>query len=234
MKTYSQYITENLSSDLKKAVKKNGFVIPASFKYNDYSNCFHYSSSKGFRGENVVRSVMTKLKEAGWTMLDNYTDFTPDGSTVEYNNALVSPDHIVLYKCNCSYGGTSYNNYYSAAFVLVADEEEKLTQANVKSALMNFIKGIGLSTYSFPGSIQKNEKGQYICYYGHYSDTSKIETKILDDLRNALKSWKPVGEDAWENNSFRVEIQDDHDYPHLKGWKEIMITVLKNPKTIKI
>lgn len=234
MKTYSQYITEAEGSDLKKAIKKNGFAIPASFKYNNWSNCFAYSSSKGYRGEGVVREIVVKLKELNWTLLDNYTDFTPDGSTVEYNTALVSPDHNVIYKCNTSYGSTSYSNYYSAQFIFAADEENHINMLNVKNELMKFIKNIGLSTYAFPGDIQKNEQGQYICYYGHYSDASKMDTKILDDLRNTLSSWKSVGEDAWENNTYKIEILPDHQYSHLPGRKEVVITVKKAPKQFKI
>ena len=215
MKTYSQFITEaDNGADLKKAVKKNGCAIPASFKYLPNTKIYHYYSKQGFRGETTVRGVLDKLEEAGWTKFEDYDKFTPDGSRVSYHSVLMSPDKSVLFKSNCSYGGTSWDNYYSAEFRLVADEEAELTKKRNFNEIDSYLKELGIRYASSDEMIDNS--------------TWTTSGAFAPDIPKKVSAWKQVGNNEWEKGNCRVK------YDKEGLWGKAYVSLVKEPEPIKL
>lgn len=217
MQNYSQYITETADngSDLKKAVKNNGFTIPTSFKYvGGRAKIYNYYSKQGFRGEATVQGVQEKLVAAGWTKFEDYDKFTPDGSTVSYHTVLLSPDKTVLYKSNCSYGGTSWDNHYSAEFRLVSTEEAELTKRKTFEEIDNYLKECGIRYCSW------DEINDELVWVNTGASVRDIVKK--------MDSWKSVGVNEWEKGNCRVKFEEGG------VWGKILVSLIKPVKPVKI
>ncbi len=240
MKTFTQYITETADngSDLKKAVKKNGFTIPTTYKYGTYTKTYEYYSKQGFRGEATIRGTIEKLEAAGWAKFDDYDKFTPDGSKISYHSVLMSPDKTVLFKSNCSYGGTSWDNYYKGEFILISDEEDKLTMINVRKEFAKVFSEIGFRacTGGSDGvgedTIKQDSEGRPVAYIGMYLPSkSEHDVKIMNGYKQNLSSWKKAGEDKWEKGDWMVEIVPDREG---SNFRRFAITYIGNVKRVKL
>jgi len=217
MKTFTQFITEALANvgELKKAIKKNGFTVPASFKQeNPKLNKLTYKAKGGFRGEQVIGDIMTKLQDVGWVKYDGVEKITPDGSNVEYKSSLVSPDKNVVFMSNTGYGGTSWDNFYLADFVLTTDLEEELGRAANYQIMKAELSNLGFRyvdpTYNFVDQFTFVNKGA-----GNVDAVKKLD------------SWRSVGENTWEKGDLTATYEKEG------MWGVLTIKINAKPYTIK-
>jgi hypothetical protein len=238
MKMFTQFINEtDNGADIKKNTKKNGFTIPATYKYNAYDKTYEYVSRQGFRGETAIRGVMDKLESAGWEIIDNRDSFVPDGSRVDYNTVMISPDKTVIFKSNCSYGGTSWNNYYKGVFKLVTDEEDELTLLALSEEFAKVFKEIGFRACLGGNgvgkdTIKQDSEGRPVAYFGMYLPSkSDFDVKTINRYKQNLESWKQIGEDEWEKGDFRVALVPEYEG---SNFVRFAITYIGNVKRVKI
>lgn len=217
MRNITQYITEavNNIAELKKAIKKNGFSAPASFKQEAPTpNVLTYKSKGGYRGEQVIRDVVDKLKDAGWTEYDEFEKFTPDGSAFEFRSSLMSPDKSVAFMSNTNLGGTSWDNFYYAQFELTSDIEDKLTKQATFAELKPYLAELG---FRYCSSDDMPDR-----------DTFKNGGAGNKDALKKLDGWKGVGDNEWEKGNCVVR------YEESGIWGDLYVS-LKNPvKPIKL
>ncbi len=217
MQNYSQYIIESLEGvgGLKKAAKKNGIAIPATFKQeNKNAKDLIYKASGGYRGEKLIKDLISKLLGSGWKKFDDIEKFTPDGSKFEFRSSLVSPDQSVIFISNTGYGGCSFDNYYYARFILTDDFESELTRADVYNAMAPVLAELGFR-YVDP-------KYKFVDLF-----TFKNTGAGVKDAVKKLESWKSVGENTWEKGNYIATYNPEG------LWGELTITTKQKDK-IKI
>jgi hypothetical protein len=214
MNNFTQYITEAVGNvaDLKKAIKKNGFTVPASFKQEPFTPYkLTYKAKGGYRAEQMIGDVISKLQDAGWMEYDDCEKITPDGSDVSYKSSIVSPDKTVMFVSNTSYGGYSRDNFYLAEFVLVSDLEDELGRAANFKTMKPELTNLGFR-YVDPN--------YYFVDQFTFVSTGAENKNVL----NKLESWKSEGENMWSKGNLTAKYEQGSEF-----WGKLTIKIDANP-----
>lgn len=231
MITLGEYITEKFKiskeievdkeqtteKDLKDAVKKTGFKLNASFKFDPGLISLRYMTKGGYAAGDKINNFIDTLKDLDWKELESKDKISQMNGSVDYVGTLYSPNKELLFKYSTYYGSTSRDNVFNAEFLFVEDEEETLTK---KQNLQNMEKTLKEFGVNYPN-------------INDFKDlkTFRIGNHIFSkDLEKVKSSWKKVDENTYEKDNFVFTI-----IPAEKAWDtEYYLSFKNEPEKVKI
>ena len=203
------------ANKLKNMIKKNGYSVPATFKFDENRQKLIYSANSGHRGDKVLGSIKEKLEAAGWKSLKKFNKdkAKPDGSWVEYLSTYLSPDKKVVFHSDRFFGETSRENKYSGEFETTENFSVSLSLDNTINDMKPLLVKCGLNDW------KDNFKDCYTYKNDIYSWTYE---KILSYLGKSDNN-------TWEKMGFIITCKpiDNRKY-------ELTITYKEKPKQIEI
>lgn len=231
MLTLGEYITEKFKiskdikndvektteKDIKDAVKKTGFKLSAIFKFDPNTLSLRYSKKGGHAGGDTINNFVDLLKyDLDWKEVESKDKVSQMSGSVDYLGTLYSPDKEVLFKYSRYYGSTSRENTFNAEFLLVKDEEERLTKLQNLQNMKKVLKELG---ENYP-TIEDFEN----------LNTFKIRHMFKSNLEKVQSSWKKVDENTYEKDDFVFTV-----IPAEKEWDNQYFLSFKNePEMVKI